>query len=416
MKIFSKLKKVNLTTQIAVAFILAIIVGCLLQGVPDVANAIIKPFGNVFLNLLKFIVAPLVLLSITSGILSTNNLSTLGKIGLHAVCYFMFTTVLAVLTGLVTSTIAVQFIPLSNITIETATPIGAVTKMSLIEEIVNFFPSNMIAPFYSGIMIQIIVIAVVFGIAIVHVGAKGDPVKNLVLSLNEVVQRVLNYIMMLAPIGIFCMLTPVIANNGPSILGSLAALVGLAHFCFLFHAMAVYVPCLHFLGGYSPLKFLKHMQPALLFAYSSDSSVATLPYTMKSTERMHVRKDIRDFVLPLGATINMDGVAIYLSVATVFVAACCGIHLTMGMYMGIAFSATIASIGTPSVPGASLTFMSVIFALVGIPIEYVAVIAGVDRIVDMARTVMSIVGDASCAVIMQRHFGDKSPNPEKESA
>ena len=225
MKIFSKLKKVNLTTQIAVAFILAIIVGCLLQGVPDVSNAIIKPFGNVFLNLLKFIVAPPVLLSITSGILSTNNLSTLGKIGLHAVCYFMFTTVLAVLTGLVTSTIAVQFIPLSNITIETATPIGAVKKMSLIEEIVNFFPSNMIAPFYSGIMIQIIVIAVVFGIAIVHVGAKGDPVKNLVLSLNEVVQRVLNYIMMLAPIGIFCMLTPVIANNGPSILGSLAALV-----------------------------------------------------------------------------------------------------------------------------------------------------------------------------------------------
>ena len=155
-------------------------------------------------------------------------------------------------------------------------------------------------------------------------------------------------------------------------------------------------------------------QPALLFAYSSDSSVATLPYTMKSTERMHVKKDIGNFILSLGATLNMDGVAIYLCVTTVFIAACCGIHLTMGMYLGIAFTATIASIGTPGIPGGSLAFMSMIFALVGIPIEYVAVIAGVDRFVDMARTVMSVVGDASCAVIMQHQFGDKTPNLETE--
>ena len=409
-----RLKKIHLTSQILIAFILAIIAGCLLQGCPDIANIFIKPFGNVFLNLLKFIVAPLVLLSITSGIISTNNLSSLGKIGLNTICYFMLTTVLAVLSGLALSSLAMHIIPLAKISIDSATPVDTLPKTSLMEQIVDFFPSNMIAPFYSGIMIQVIVIAVVLGVAIVHVGPKGQAVKDLVLSSNEVVQRILKYIMMLAPAGIFCMLTPVVASNGPAILGSLAALVGLGHFCFLFHILAVYFPFIRIFGGYSPLKFLKYMQPALLFAYSSDTSVATLPYTMKSTERMHVKKDIGNFILSLGATLNMDGVAIYLCVTTVFIAACCGIHLTMGMYLGIAFSATIASIGTPGIPGGSLAFMSMIVALVGIPIEYVAVIAGVDRFVDMARTVMSVVGDASCAVIMQHQFGDKKPNLETE--
>ena len=409
MPLTQKLKKIHLTQQIVIAFVLAIVAGCLLQGYSEFVNAFIKPFGIIFLNLLKFIVAPLVLLSIVVGIISTKNLSSLGKIGFYTLVYFMFTTVLATVLGLLIPTVLKGCLPLIKIP-ETNITTPVSQKFSLVEQIIDFFPNNPIAPFYSAIMIQVIVIAVVFGVAIVHVGANAEPVRNLVLSLNEVVQKILKYIMCLAPIGVFCMLTPVVVNNGPYVLGSLAAVIAMAYGCFLIHALVVYLPCICLLGRYSPLEFLKRMQPALIFAFSSDSSVATLPYSIKSTEKMGVKRDIGSFVLSLGATINMDGVAIYLCVSAVFMAACCGIVLTPGMYLSIAFMATVASIGTPGIPGASLTFMAMLFAYVGIPVECVAVVAGIDRIIDMGRTVMSVVGDASCAVIVQRLVSRKAKN------
>ena len=399
----------SLTTQIVIALVLAIIAGVLLNDHAVFVNQYIKPFGTIFLNLLKFIVVPLVLLSIISGILSMNDMKKLGRLGLRAVLYFMFTTVLATVLGLLIPTVLKGWLPLIKIPeASVAAPVSQ--HFSLVEQIIDFFPNNPIAPFYSAIMIQVIVIAVVFGVAIVHVGANAEPVRNLVLSLNEVVQKILKYIMCLAPIGIFCMLTPVVVNNGPYVLGSLAAVIAMAYGCFLIHALVVYLPCIRLLGRYSPLEFLKRMQPALIFAFSSDSSVATLPYSIKSTEKMGVKRDIGSFVLSLGATINMDGVAIYLCVSAVFMAACCGIVLTPGMYLSIAFMATVASIGTPGIPGASLTFMAMLFAYVGIPVECVAVVAGIDRIIDMGRTVMSVVGDASCAVIVQRVISRKAKN------
>jgi len=225
------------------------------------------------------------------------------------------------------------------------------------------------------------------------------------LSFNDVVGKILEYIMALAPFGVFCMLTPVVVENGPAVLGSYAALLALAYFCFVVHAGLVYSSAVWVLGGISPLKFFKEMQPAMLFAFSSDSSVATLPYSMQCTEKLGVRKEIGRFVLSLGATINMDGVAIYLGVASVFMATCCGIDLTMSQYMAIAFASTVASIGTPGIPGGSLALMAMVFSSAGIPVECVAVAAGIDRIIDMGRTVMSITGDASCAVVMQRFLG-----------
>ncbi len=176
--------------------------------------------------------------------------------------------------------------------------------------------------------------------------------------------------------------------------------------CFVIHAGLVYSSAVGLLGGLSPLKFFKEMQPAMLFAFSSDSSVATLPYTMQCTEKMGVNKDIGRFVLSL-ATINMDGVAIYLGVASVFMANCCGIDLTKSQYLAIAFASTVASIGMPGIPGGSLALMAMVFASAGIPVECVAVAAGIDRLIDMGRTVMSVTGDASCAVVMQRIVGKK---------
>ena len=401
------MKKPSLTTQIAIALVLAVVAGLLLADYPDFVNGYIKPWGTIFLNLLKFIVAPLVLFSIMAGILSMNDVKKVGSLGLRALAYFMFTTVIAVTVGLVFPTLFKRYIPIIDIVSDGAGGAVEVPDVTLMSQIVNMFPGNIITPFSTMSMMQIIVIALFLGVAMVHVGLRAEPVRKLTLSFNEVIAKVLEYIMALAPIGVFCMLTPVVVTNGPSVLGSYAVLIGMDYGCFVFHAVLVYASLVWLLGRMSPIRFFRGMRPAMLFAFSSDSSVATLPYTMQCTEKMGVRKDLGNFVLSLGATINMDGVAIYLGVTSVFIATCCGIDLSMSQYIAIAFSATVASIGTPGIPGGALALMAMVFASAGIPIEGVAVAAGIDRIVDMGRTVMSITGDASCAVVLQKQIGEK---------
>ena len=401
------MKKPSLTAQIGIALLLAVVAGVLLRNQADFVNTYIKPIGTIFLNLLKFIVVPLVLFSIMAGILSMNDIKKVGKLGLRTLLYFMVTTLFAVTLGLVVPSLLKGILPTIHIDLDPAAESIEVPHLSVMDQLVNMFPSNIIEPVSSMTMMQIIVIALLFGIAMVHVGEKGEMARKVTLSFNDVVCKILEYIMAIAPIGVFCMLTPVVVANGPAVLGSYAALIALAYLCFFVHAGVVYSSAVALLGGLSPLKFFKGMQPAMLFAFSSDSSVATLPYSMQCTEKLGVSKDIGRFVLSLGATINMDGVAIYLGVVSVFMAACCGIDLTMGQYMAIAFASTIASIGTPGIPGGSLALMAMVFASAGIPVECVAVAAGIDRIIDMGRTVMSVTGDASCAIVMQKALKNK---------
>ncbi len=395
-----KLSKLSFTSQIFLALILSILVGWLMQGIPDVANNYIQPFGTIFLNLLKFIVVPLVMLSIISGILSMEDISKVGKLGIRALIYFSLTTVAAVCLSLFVSSAISSHFPIIKLPKpETAIQVHDITFM---DQIVNMFPNNIVAPISSGNMMQVIVITLFFGFAMVHVGEKGKAAREIVLSFNVIVQKILSYILSLAPIGVFCMLTPVVATNGPQVVGSYASLIGTDYLCFLLHAVLIYAPLVFFLGKLNPITFFQKMTPAMMFAFSSASSVATIPYNVESTRKMGVRSEISNFVLSLGATINMDGTAIYLGVTSVFIATCCGMDLTMQQYIAIALSSTIASIGVPGVPGGALALMAMVFASAGIPIEGVAVAAGVDRLVDMGRTTMSITGDASCAVVMQR--------------
>ena len=409
----TKRKKLSLTAQIGIALLLAVVAGILLRNQAAFVNAYIKPIGIIFLNLLKFIVVPLVLFSIMAGILSMNDIKKVGKLGLRTLLYFMGTTLFAVTLGLVIPSLLKGILPTIHIDLDAAAETVEVPRLSVMDQLVNMFPSNIVEPVSSMAMMQVIVIALLFGIAMVHVGEKGEMARKVTLSFNDVVCKILEYIMALAPLGVFCMLTPVVVANGPAVLGSYAALIALAYLCFFVHAGVVYSSAVGLLGGLSPLKFFKGMQPAMLFAFSSDSSVATLPYSMQCTEKLGVSKDIGRFVLSLGATINMDGVAIYLGVVSVFMATCCGIDLTMSQYLAIAFASTIASIGTPGIPGGSLALMAMVFASAGIPVECVAVAAGIDRIIDMGRTVMSVTGDASCAIVMQKAVGKKVLNPER---
>lgn len=398
------MKKISVTMQIMIALVLSVIVGSLMQDCVSVADTYILPFGTIFLNLLKFIVVPLVMVSIISGVLSMEDIRKVGKLGLKALAYFTCTTIVAVTLGLVVSTFMSSYFPTINLEGLDAVEVPNITLM---DQLVSFFPKNILEPISSTQMMQVIVIALFFGFAIVHVGEKGKPVKDFIISLNEVVAQILSYIMAMAPVGVFCMLTPVVATNGPQVLGTYAVLIGVAYLCFVLHALIVYAPCVWALGRKNPMEFFRKMVPAMLFAYSSDSSVATLPYTMQCSEKLGVKKDLGNFVLSLGATVNMDGVAIYLGVTSVFMATCCGIDLTMSQYIAIATSATIASIGTPGIPGGSLALMAMVFASAGIPLECVAIAAGIDRIVDMGRTTMSITGDASCAVVLQHSEGQE---------
>lgn len=404
--------KLTLTVQIFLALILGLVVGLLLQSNVAFANGYIKPLGIIFLNLLKFIVVPLVMFSIITGLISMKDISALGRLGLRTLAYFMATTVVAVTLGLVVSTLLRGVLPIISL------PVGASTEtyvsVSLIDQIINMFPSNIIAPMSEANMMQVIIIALLVGFAITKVGSKAEPLARLIVSANEVVSAILGFIMKLAPIGVFCLLCPVVAENGTHILGTYAALIGLDFLCFALHAVVVYSSCVWGMGKVRPRRFFSEMFPAMMFAFSSDSSLATLPVTTECTRKLGVRESISNFVLPLGATINMDGVAIYLGVTSVFVAHCCGIDLTLNQYLSIAFASTIASIGTPGVPGGSLALMAMVFASAGLPIEGVAIAAGIDRIVDMGRTMMSVTGDASCAVIMER-FEQKSDARAEQS-
>ena len=236
--------------------------------------------------------------------------------------------------------------------------------------------------------------------AVILVGEKASSVYTAVDHLNAVFMKVMELILKLSPIGVFCLLCPVIAENGAAIIGSLAMVLLTAYICYAIHAILVYSTTVRAMGGLSPLKFFKGMLPAMMFAFSSASSVGTLPLNIECTEKLGADRQVSSFVLPLGATINMDGTAIYQGVCAIFIASCYGISLTFPQMLTIVLTATLASIGTAGVPGAGMVMLAMVLTSVGLPVDGIALVAGVDRLFDMGRTVLNITGDASCAIVV----------------
>ena len=363
----------------------------------DFANAYIKPFGTIFLNLIKFIVVPIVLFSIMCGIISMKDVRKVGSIGLKTVAYYMCTTAVAIVIGLAGGNLFKGMFPAIA---TTDLAYEAAESTSLMETVVNIFPSNFISPMVNANMLQIIVMALLIGFAIVSVGEKNVTVVNAFNDLNEIFMKCMEMILKLSPVGVFCLLCPVIAENGPAIIGSLAMVLLTAYICYFVHALVVYSLTVGTLGGLSPVKFFKGMMPAILFAFSSASSVGTLPLNMECTQKLGASREVSSFVLPLGATINMDGTAIYQGVCAIFIAACYGIELTLPQMLTIVLTATLASIGTAGVPGAGMVMLAMVLTSVGLPVDGIALVAGVDRIFDMGRTTVNITGDACCSIIV----------------
>lgn len=391
-------KKMSLAMQIFIALVLAIVAGLLMQKYADFAQSYIKPFGTIFLNLVKFIVVPIVLFSIMCGIISMRDIKKVGSIGLKTVVYYLCTTAFAITIGLVGGNLFKRIFPkvaTTDLTYEAA------EATSFMDTIVNIFPSNFISPMVEANMLQIIVMALLLGFAIIMIGEqKNTRVVRACNDLNDVFMKCMEMILKLSPIGVFCLLCPVIASNGPAIIGSLAMVLLAAYICYIVHAVVVYSIAVKTMGGLSPVEFFKGMLPAIMFAFSSASSVGTLPINMECVEKMGASKEVTSFVLPLGATINMDGTAIYQGVCAIFIAACYGIQLTLPQMLTIILTATLASIGTAGVPGAGMVMLAMVLTSVGLPVDGIALVAGVDRIFDMGRTTVNITGDASCCMIV----------------
>ncbi len=390
-------KKVSLAAQIFIALVLALITGLLMQKIPDAANTYIKPFGTIFLNLVKFIVGPIVLFSIMAGIVSMRDLRKLGAIGGTTLVYYFCTTAVAVSIGLAVASLFKGFFPALSTASLTYTP---PQSASALDVLVNIFPSNFLVPISSANMLQVIVMAVLIGFAVILLGDKAEAAIGTINRWNDIFMKCMEMILKLSPVGVFCLLAPVIATNGTAVIGSLAKVLLCAYICYILHAIIVYSLTVSTLGGVSPIRFFKEMAPAITFAFSSASSVGTLPLNMECTRKLGVSKEVSSFVLPLGATINMDGTAIYQGVCAIFIAACYGIDLTFAQMVSIVLTATLASIGTAGVPGAGMVMLAMVLTSVGLPVDGIALVAGVDRIFDMGRTTLNITGDASCTVIV----------------
>lgn len=400
-------KKMSLALQIFIGLGLGIIAGLLFMvtGKAEWADAYVKPFGTIFLNLIKFIVVPIVLTSIIAGVISMKDIRKVGSIGVKTVAYYLLTTACAVTIGLIFSNIfkgSYQILETSGLEYE------ANAATNFMDTLVGIFPSNIIQPMADATMLQVIVIALFFGFGIIIAGEKGKSLANGIQSLCDVSMIIMEMILKLSPIGVFCLITPVVATNGPQILGSLAMVLLTAYIGYIVHAVIVYSSTVKVMAGLSPVAFFKGMAPAIMFAFSSASSVGTLPINMECAEKLGADKDVASFVLPLGATINMDGTAIYQGVCAVFIACCYGIDLTLPQMLTIVLTATLASIGTAGVPGAGMVMLAMVLQSVGLPIEGIALVAGVDRIFDMGRTTVNITGDAACSIIVSKMEAKKT--------
>lgn len=409
----SSKKSPSLALQIFIASVLAIIVGFLLQNNVDFANKFINPFGTIFLNLIKFIVCPIVLFSIMSGVISLGDIRKVGSIGGITISYYLVTTAFATIIGLCTALIFKSSFPIletSNLTFAQSKP------SSFMDVIVNIFPSNFLYPISNVVMLQIIFMALLMGFAIISLGKKARHVTIGIDTWTEIFIKCMSMILKLSPIGVFCLLCPVIAQNGPKVIVSLGTVLLAAYIGYFLHALFVYSSTVSLFGKISPAHFFKEMLPAIIFAFSSASSVGTLPINMKCAEKLNSSKEVTSFVLPLGATINMDGTAIYQGVCSIFIASCYGIDLDLSQMLTIVATATLASIGTAGVPGAGMIMLAMVLTSVGLPVDGIALVAGIDRIFDMGRTTVNIVGDASCAVVVSNILRKKDQSGAEKGA
>lgn len=391
----------KLYVKILIGFALGIVAGLILGP----SASYIKPFGDLFIRLIKMIIVPLVFASLVVGAASMGDIRKLGRVGVKTIAYYLLTTAFAVIIGLILGNIISPGIglriPIPNTAVEPKAP------PTLTATLLNLVPTNPLEAMVQGNMLQIIIFALFLGIAIALIRKKAESVYNFFDGLAEVMYRLTAMIMNYAPIGVFALIAAVVGSYGLDVLLPLAKVIIAVYIGALLHAAITYSFTVSTFAKMNPLAFFKGIFEASTVAFSTCSSSATLPVTMRCTEEnLGVSKGISSFVLPLGATINMDGTALYQGVCALFIAQVYGISLTLSQQLMIVLTATLASIGTAGVPGAGMIMLTMVLTAVNLPLEGIALIAGIDRILDMARTCINVTGDASAAVVVAATEGE----------
>lgn len=396
----------KLWIKILIALLLGTITGlCIHEGwLPSAIADFLAPVGTIFLNLISMIIVLLVLSSMTVGITSIHDPQKLGRVGLTSIFLYFVTTLIAIAVGIIFAKI---FQPGAGLDFQTTKEIAISTPPTVKEMVLSIFPTNPMAALVEGNVLQIIVFSLFLGISINFAGEKGKPLLRVLESLADVMFRLTSIIMEFTPIGVFAIMTTVIATFGFSVLLPLMKLVGVYYAACLFHIAIVFCGILYFFAKLNPLPFFKGMGDAIMVAFSTCSSSATLPVSMHcATKNLGVSKNISSFVLPLGSSINMNGAAIYQGMAAIFIAQAYGIDLDLKSILTIVFAATLSTIGAAGIPGTGFILLSVVFTSVGLPIEGLAILASIDRIREMVSTCLNILGDAVVAVFIAKREGE----------
>lgn len=398
----------SVTMKVLVGMVLGIIVGLVinLTGLNAsgtwantyLTEGLFSVVGQMFVNALKMLVVPLVFFSLVCGVCGIGDIKLLGRIGSKAFLLYLMTTALAIATAIIISAgfgigEGMDATSDANFTGKDSPP--------LTDVLISIIPSNPINAMANGDMLPVIFFSILFGVSVLMVGTKAESVSDFIEKLNEVMMKMVTVVMSVAPYAVFCLIARAISNLGMELLGQLLGYVLVLVGVLMFHLFITLQVVLKLFSGLSPLMFVRKIRNAQVFAFSTSSSNATIPVTLRTvTERMGVKNSVASFTVPFGATINMDGTAIMQGVATVFIANIYNVDLGMGGYLTVILMSVLASIGTAGVPGVGLIMLSMVFAQVGLPIEGIGLILGVDRLLDMIRTAVNISGDAVVSVVV----------------
>lgn len=419
-------KKIGLTTRIFISLLLGAILGvflhyCVLPN--DVVQNILVDgvfyvVGQGFLRLMQMLVVPLVLCSLICGASAIGDTKTLGKVGVRTVVFYIITTALAVAVALTVARIINPGMGMDLNSLQTTETQIATTQTSMVDTLLDIIPKNPIESLATGNMLQIIVFAIIVGIILAKLGDKTQIVHNLFQQGNDIMMEMTMMVMSLAPIGVFCLIARTFSGMGFDAFQPLIKYMFAVMLALVIQCLGVYQILLKVFTGLNPIRFIKKFLPVMGFAFSTATSNATIPLSIDTLERkMGVSRRISSFTIPLGATINMDGTSIMQGVAVVFIAQAYGIALTPMDYLTVIATATLASIGTAGVPSVGLVTLSMVLTSVGLPIEGIGFIMGIDRILDMSRTAVNITGDAVCTTIVanQNQALDKEVFNKKEA-
>ena len=403
-------KKMSLSNKVFIALITGIAFGLIAHGFFEApfndlfVKWILTPVGNVFLRGIKMIVVPLVLCSLISGAASIGDIKKLGRVGGKILAYYILTTAFAVTIALI---IANLFNPGTGLSMPLPTEYKAAEVPFIMDVFTNMIPTNPIESLVKGEMLQIIVFSILFGISITLIGEPAKPLLKVINQANDIMIKIIGIVMLVAPYGVFALISKVFIAQGLDVLMPLLKYIFTILLVLLIQLLLVYGSALKILGKVNPIKFYKKFWTVMVVAFSTSSSNATIPVNLDTCQKkLGVPDSISSFTIPLGATVNMDGTAIMQGVAAIFIAQLFGVDLNLTQQLLIILTTTLASIGTAGVPGAGIVMLAMVLQQVGIPLEGIALILSVDRIIDMCRTAVNITGDAVGTVIVS--------NSEKE--